>query len=267
MIQKKRKIKVALKISIVITILFVMVCLVLISYLYTNSRRLVIAHAGYGVDGYSYLNVCETFDCCYNQGVRIFEYDFMMTACGEDIFGNHDFEYLPDYSYENKPTASEVENITILDKYTLITMDFFIEILSTYSDVKILLDCKDEDDVANDYLFVQTKICEVDPVLLERVIHQFYSEQEYLDCQELLYTSLAYTNYRSGYSTNKMIKLIDSDDRFDYIVFSYNTISRYNCYLLKQTGASLITHTIDTNFDRFISYCNGIDYVISNKLS
>ena len=70
------------------------------------NEHIIMAHAGGGFDGINYLNAKESFLPHYNEGTRVFEYDFVLSSDNEVITSHiwDDHIFSGTWSCSNRPT-------------------------------------------------------------------------------------------------------------------------------------------------------------------
>lgn len=106
----------------------------------------VIAHALGALDGHSYLNCLESFQAMYEQGVRVFEADFALTADG-DVVLCHDWDSWRNTLQEGfsgyaVPTTEEFLSKPFLGVYTPLTFRDLLLLMDQYPDICIVTDFK-----------------------------------------------------------------------------------------------------------------------------
>ena len=144
----------------------------------TNYEKpIIIAHAGGEIDGKIYTNTLEAVVENYNNGVRYFEIDFMLSSDNK-LICVHEWEndFYGSYSQNNLPTYAEFENISIKTKNLTLTplnSDRIKLLLNKYPDLKIITDTKLETN-ENFYKTICTEFADY----LNQIIVQVYSFEE-----------------------------------------------------------------------------------------
>lgn len=155
-----------------------------------NENR-VITHSLGGIEGKTYTNSIDALDVNYQQGKRVFEADFNYTSDGKIIL-THDFQEtennLIDFPDGYIPTYKEFMNNRIYYKYHPSDAKQLFEYMDEHVDMYLVTDIK-YDDIANvtnilNELVQMAKAKNMENVL-DRLIIQFYSEQNYYDIQAI----------------------------------------------------------------------------------
>ena len=107
-----------------------------------------IAHAGGGIDGIMYTNSNEAFIQAIEDGYRFIEFDLRMTLDGH-YFGAHKIDCFNEMTGHSSrwllpPTASQVKERRLYDKYTPLLLSDIDEILDEHPDMILVVD-KGED--------------------------------------------------------------------------------------------------------------------------
>lgn len=92
----------------------------------------IITHAGGGLQGLSYLNSKDAFSYYYENGNRVFEYDIDLSEDGKYICTHVD----------RSISESDHMNSKIDHRFSPISMDDCLCLISKYKDIKVVFDCK-----------------------------------------------------------------------------------------------------------------------------
>lgn len=155
-----------------------------------NENR-VITHALGGIDGKTYTNSIDALDYNYQQGKRVFEADFNYTSDGKIIL-THDFQEtednLIDFPDGYVPSYEEFMNNRIYYKYHPSDAQQLLTYMSEHYDMYLVTDIKYEDPATITSILSElvsmAKEANMESVL-DRLIIQFYSEQNYYDIQTI----------------------------------------------------------------------------------
>lgn len=214
-----------------------------------DAAELVILHAGGGYNSCAYLNAQETFAPYYDAGYRYFEYDFRFSLDGR-LIGTHEFEWFDDRDAlsANGITYDEFKQLKICDgAYTPIQEEWFMQMLQTHPDVKIVMDTKEDDYVrVYEHLRELGETYQVD--LHSVIIPQIYSYAmwEYLRTDDL-YDEYIYTNYKSGYNVEQMIDYFGHEPKVKSIaVATWQEGVVQEMYRLRQLGKNFLCFTPQT---------------------
>lgn len=181
----------------------------------------LIVHAGGGKDENRKLNSQEVFLEYVNQGFNLIEVDFLFDKNATDVFCTHQFEYMENYSFLNRPTIQQVKNeIKLLDQYKPIYLDWLLNILIKNKNLTIIVDSKESDEDYFKLLQFIIKKCKIKKIdYKNRLIPCVFSKQNYEDVHKLNFTQLWYSNYRERYSWEEMYDYFkDKKDMTTYVL-------------------------------------------------
>lgn len=186
-----------------------------------------IGHAFYGVDNIDYTNSKEAFFEGYDNGIKIMEVDFLFTSDKELIL-NHFWE---DSVWES---SNNFLNKKVMSKYTPMSLDDLLELMSYYKDVYIVIDTKESEynngnDLIDVYKEIINKTIEYDKNLLDRFIPQIYNFDSYKEINKLhKFKNNMFSIYKFSINNNpNLIKFITYYCLFydiDSIVIPYEYI-------------------------------------------
>lgn len=220
----------------------------------------LIAHAGGGdvSDKNIFLNCQEMFYIHYNKGIRLFEYDFSFSSDGK-LIGNHNWEYV-----NKNITYEEYKNLKINGKYTGVTLDFIFEIITEYSDIKIVLDTKEEDEVAViDEIVLQANLIDLD--ISSNIIPQIYTSQMWEQIKDYNFDQFIFTNYKANYNRKTLNSFLKDQDKITIVAFGIAKMSYIKD--MKKLGKKVAIFTKNSIFSAlFYSGLYKIDYIYTDYL-
>ncbi len=111
-----------------------------------NPATQLVAHAGGDTfDGQKYTNSIDAFINSYNEGMRVFEFDFIRLVDGTVIAAHDGLEEqvygLPPNRFRSA-TLEEVQNLRFNGKYSVMFAQDIISLLREYPDITIIADSK-----------------------------------------------------------------------------------------------------------------------------
>ena len=238
-----------------------------------SSYSNIIAHAGGGVDGLTYLNSVECIEENYPKGISIYEYDFLMSEEG-DLIGTHCWESWAvgeGYWFDNRMTLEEYENTAIRGGYTGMTFTNLLHMMQDdYTDITIIIDTKE----SNKELFYEQLVSEaraVDINLLDRIIPYVYSPSMYNVLEEIYqFPTYMYAIYQIDATNEAVYDFLNSHEKIRTLaVGDYRADSMSASYIqsLYEIGKRVFVHTLDSFEDMDIYVEKGIDGFISNFIS
>ena len=169
---------------------------------YLVSRRYII-HAGGLVSDeagaeHSYTNSIEALNNCYDNGNRVSEFDFMITADDEVVCAHGDDDNVLWAHgvenagwYDNPPTLSNFKAATFEGGLTTMSLDDLASFMNEHDDFYVVTDVKDNN------VLTCRMISEKYPKLRDNFIVQIYHPDEYDKIKELGFSYIIYTLYRA----------------------------------------------------------------------
>ena len=222
-----------------------------------------VIHAAGSIDGYSYLNSVQSFEYYLNRGGddTTFELDFALTEDGK-VFCSHEFEYFDNKSFENRPTYEEVISTKLAGKYDAITIDYLLNKLSENSQIKIVFDTKEADTkTVLEKIIDEANIRNIN--ILNRFIVQVYNIENYYELQHLEFEEYWFTNYKVGYSPEKIIELFEEKNNITTYVMDLLMWQKfYNSGV--QTNKKVAVHTINSKAKMISLARQGVDIIFSD---
>lgn len=246
---------------------------------YSWTKYRTVTHACGGIDGMSYTNSYDALELNYNQGCKLFEIDFCLTADNEPVCA-HDWPWT--YSVMNIPlverekqleeitndttsgeqeieleapplTLAEFKSQKIYEKYTPMSFEELVVFMQNHEDMYVITDTKnvrdpEVSDMFNSFVRVAEKH---DISVLDRIIPQIYNNEMYDIIKEIYdWKSVIYTFYNQGgefryrnvydYSRKNGIKVFTTYETRNDLIFIDAMTDR---------GAVFYMHTYNTMED------------------
>ncbi len=243
--------------------------------LLTDERYII--HAGglvadeSGTD-HSYTNSREALYNCYENGNRVSEFDFMITADDEvvcahgdddDVLWAHGVENAG--TREDPPTLSRFKDATFEGGLTTMSLDDLAAFMNEHDDFYVVTDVKDNN------VLVCRMIAEKYPKLRQNFIVQIYHPDEYDKIKELGFSYIIYTLYRATDDELKPEELKKASDHGMLVGFCFwdEFIEQFpeSFEALKETGVPLFVHTINEK-DAMEKYLeSGVDGIYTDVVN
>lgn len=220
----------------------------------------------------SYTNSIEALNNCYENGNRVSEFDFMMTA-DEEIVCAHgdDEEVLWAHGVENAgwngnpPTLETFKAATFEGGLTTMSLDDLASFMNAHEDFYVVTDVKDNN------VLVCRKIAEKYPKLMRNFIVQIYHPDEYDKIRQLGFSYIIYTLYRATDDELLPESLTAAAKHGMLVGFCFwdDFVSQYpeSFEALKQTKVPLFVHTVNdtAGMQKFIE--EGIDGIYTDVVN
>lgn len=210
-------------------------------------KPVLVAHGMGSIDNTPITNSLEAFMLNYTKGYRVFEVDLNMTldkqvVCYHDAwnFVNHTGGYYP-------AALEKFKTQTLLGKYSTVTLDKLIRLMSLYDDVYIITDVKDytKDEFKDYFKQVVEKAYQIDPSVLERFIIQVYSPETLEWAREVYnFENIIFTTYASKLTDKQIVKFA-KDKKIDIVTTPVDRISQKFVNDLHSNGIQVYTHTVN----------------------
>lgn len=236
----------------------------------TQNSFFVVAHAGGALPSgkgkmLTYLNTVDGFEKYYDQGTRIFEFDFVFSKDGK-LIGTHKFEYFDGYSLKNRIDFEEYKKTRIAGLYEGITEESLIDIIKKHPECKIIVDTKEQNPIS-----VYERIVELAKernVELSSSILPFVSSKDMLEKIQRLYDfdEIMLTNYKMFYSTKKLLNLIENNEKIKYLHVFPIDFFQTNFNLINKKNVRIFAH-MDSNNKTKIALRNGCSGIFSDDIS
>ncbi len=156
-----------------------------------------VAHAGGGIGKMSYTNSRDAIDANYRRGHRFFEIDLNWTRDGQLVL-IHDWEgsfrsLFPKSKIAGTPSLDEFLRLKMKNNLTPISFAELVDWLRAHPAARIVTDVKDDnlralEEIATDYA-----------EMLDRIIPQIYTFEEYEPVWEMGYRNIILTLYVKNY--------------------------------------------------------------------
>ncbi len=159
-----------------------------------QTKLLMIAHAGGGINNQNYSNSLEALDLNYAKGFRTFEIDFSWTS-DQQLVCLHDWEtrFKKVFGYKTKKALNYEEFQNLLNQTKGLhpcTLDSLADWINIHKDVKIITDVK-----YNNLKAIKL-ILESYPSLQANLIPQFYQPEEYQVLKDMGFKQLIWILYQ-----------------------------------------------------------------------
>ena len=240
-------------------------------------KNQLIAHALGGIDGYTYTNSLEAFRQNYNNGIKIFEVDIVITSdnylvCRHDWMRGMYYMLEQEVLIENDAPLSleQFKSLDILSRYTAISFEELLEEMTKYKDVYIVLDTKsiDEESINNEYKLLVDTVNSVDKSLFDRIVPQIYNRKMLSIIKKHYdFKNVFYTLYQDIVSDDEVLQFARENKEIAGIVMSLERCSQDILDRLSEQKTPAYVHTINEPND-FIYYIDhGITGVYTDFLS
>lgn len=173
-----------------------------------GDKPLLIAHAGGGYKGQTYLNVKQALDFNYENGHRYFELDFSWTSDGH-LAAIHDWDqtYIKLFKKSGPaPTLKEFMDIKLEGGLTQMSLDEINSWLIKQEDAFIITDIKARNLEGLRY------IKEKNPSLQSRFIPQVHTFEQIRQARELGYEKIILTIYRLKADDKQIIEHLTKEN-------------------------------------------------------
>jgi len=213
----------------------------------------LIAHAMGGTnEGYTYTNSLEAFLENYEKGHRLFEVDLVLTK--EDVLvARHDWMDSTAAILEQKviggdePWPYEVFRQTKINKkYTPLSFSDIVNLMKEYPDIYIITDTKsiNPGEIRKQFQAI-VKTTAGDPLLLDRIIPQYYTPEMYRIVNEIYpFKNGLYTLYMTNDTDDQIIDFLNQNS-IDVVTIPTYRISQSFLEKLLDEEKVVFVHTIN----------------------
>ena len=179
----------------------------------------LVAHAGGGFLGRTYLNVGEALEHSYSTGHRVFEMDFNLTSDGK-LAAVHDWN-----GYGGRLSAEKWRSVKVAGLYKPLLIDDVFNFMLAHEDAFLVTDTKSFDYSEEETIAQFAELVNVarlaDPVLLKRVVPQIYDRR----CYEIVkaaypFDSIIYTLYASPDSDREVLDFVAAHEDIKAVTMS-----------------------------------------------
>ena len=171
----------------------------------------LVAHALGGIDDKTYTNSEEALVLNYERGFRVFEADFQLTKEGQLVLCHDWSQYrsIAGAPESGEPmTYEEYKSQVIMGRYTPLTCEALMDLMSEYPDMYLITDTKDSNEIV-----VKAQMSQLvwhagkkDPKILDRIIIQLYSEEMLKYVMDVYpFSSVLITLYQFGHTDEEVI--------------------------------------------------------------
>lgn len=234
-------------------------------YSWVNDNRLI-AHALGGIDGIDYTNSNEAFEFNYGEGFKCFEVDLRLTNDGKLVClhkTNQWGDIVGGFTLEN------FSKIKILDKYSVLTIDDVIELMSKNKDIYLITDTKyyyDKTVKAEFEQLIETAK-RIDETTLDRIIPQIYKKSMSKTVMNLYnFKSMIYTLYKEDkWDADKVIDTCKKTG-IKFITIPIEELTEESLTKFKDAGLIIAVHTINNEEEAGALFEKGINIVYTDFL-
>lgn len=227
----------------------------------------LVSHAAGSIYGYRYTNSLEALEESYKNGFKLIELDFDWTS-DDQLVLIHDWESTVERMFmipARVLSLREFKELETFQDLSLMDLSDLVAWLKKNNDAYIVTDIKDRNVEA------LRIIAEKHPEIKEQIIPQIYSMEEYSQVQEMDYTNIILTLYKTYYNDDEIIKFAKANKLFAVtmnIQRGYTGLAKK----LKDEGIATYVHTVNSLHTFEELFENGVtgiytDYFHANKLS
>lgn len=205
----------------------------------------LIAHAGGGINGLTYMNSLEAIEHNYALGHRYFELDFSWTS-DDQLVLIHDwkksYQKLFGPVAENIPTEQAFLALPMYERHTQMTLKSLIEWLRAHPDAIVLADIKDNN------IAGLKQILALYPAANQQFVAQVFHPDEYPEVKAMGYQRVVYSLYKVRIPTVEIKTFIKDAELFALAM-----------KLAQKDFAALLQTTIDHDIFVYIQTINDIE--------
>jgi hypothetical protein len=222
-----------------------------------------IAHAGGGIGKLSYTNSLEALETNYRRGHRFFEIDLNWTS-DQQLVLTHDWEkafrsLFPARKLAGAPTLKEFLRLKMRENLTPMSFADLARWLRTHGDARIVTDVKD------DNLRALARISAEWPDLLERIIPQIYTFEEYDPVWGMGYRNIILTLYVADYPDKQVVAFARRRKLFGITMVDQRALGALPNKLAK-TRTPVFAHTVNSPAMKEKLEANGVSGVYTDIL-
>lgn len=206
-----------------------------------NTR--LIYHACGGIDGLDYTNSKEALENLLEQGQYFVEVDFMYTSDGTLVCMHN---WKDQCNLEDALSLQEFRSKKIYGKYTTMTAADLVQYMEDYPDLHIIIDTKEEDQVA--VVKTLVNLSESRKNVTERFIIQLYEPGVKNKIQQIYPfddCNFLFTTYKFGYCFPNKIMKICYDENITVVTAPYGVWDEEIRQLFISKGFVLYEHTVN----------------------
>lgn len=233
------------------------------SHILSSEEKMYVAHAGGKIGKYTYVNNYEALKNSYDNGYRLIELDVEFTSDGVPVMLHSWDGFVTAYfKIESNIVYSydKFMNFEMINGWHQMSLDDVIKYMDTdFKDMYLITDTK------NDNKKLLQLIKDRYSYMMDRIIPQVYSRDEYKYAKDLGFKNIIYTLYLSSDSQDDIIKFCKENYPF---AITMNTSWAYSTLPveLSKIGVYTYTHTINDwkEFDYLKK--NGIKGIYTDEL-
>ncbi|MDR6998922.1 phosphatidylinositol-specific phospholipase C/glycerophosphodiester phosphodiesterase family protein [Neobacillus niacini] len=229
----------------------------------------IIAHGMGGVEGKRVTNSLKAFQYNYTKGIRVFEVDLVFTTDGH-LVARHDwhtymYPFLGQEKKADQLSLQEFKGLKIHKGWEPLSVYDLIILMEKYPDVYFVTDTKLDN--ARVIAEVAAQFSKVDRSLLQRVIPQVYSPEDYRKIKEIYpFENLILTLYRSSMSQENVLAFTRKSD-LKVVTLSQRQAQESFIERLKRQGISVYVHTINNKVEAKTLLNQGVSGIYTDYLS
>lgn len=216
-----------------------------------------VAHAGGGIDGFTYTNSYKALDVNRAKGFRYFEIDFSFTSDGQMVC-LHDWEssFAKQFGYtlQQPLTYKEFAEHARIINYRPCTLDGLSDWMKANSDAKIVTDVKERN------MEGLKLVLNVLPDAKRRVIPQIYTPNEFRPAKDMGFEQIIWTLYRYTGNTESVLAWVETFEGPLAVTMPKKRAGTNLPAMLAQRGIPTYVHTV--NDDR-----EALKFMQTNKVT
>lgn len=237
----------------------------------------LIAHALGAIDGYSHTNSIDALITSYDKGHRVFEMDLITTSDGV-LIGRHDwyealygklYQEVSKEKFNNPLSLDEFLSLPINKKYTPMTAEQMLVILSQYPDMYIVTDTKtaNSEEVHKQFSQLIALAKSIDPSILDRIIPQIYTENMHKAVDKLHpFKNYIYSLYINKYDNDRVLQYA-KENKLGVVMMDEKRFSKKFVDQLAKAGIKTYMHTFN-EVDKIKEYQKqGVIGVMTDQLT
>lgn len=188
-----------------------------------------------------YLNCLESFYHFYENGTRIFEYDFVFSKDNK-LIGTHKYEYLDGYSKKNPILYDDYLKTKIAGKYTGMTLDTLFYLIKNFPDCKFVIDTKEDDEFKVYEQIIER--AEKENIDISKQILPFVTSEKFLNLLENRYNfnEIMFSNYKANYGTKEIVDIIEKYPKINYIHIFFYDFFKLDIQRINRLGKRVFVH-------------------------
>ena len=203
----------------------------------------IVAHAAGGIGKITYSNSAEALQKTLKKNIKCIEMDFMWTS-DHHLVCAHDFTAFD----TGLPTLDRFLSWLYKGKYSTLSAEAALRILSNAKDVYLIPDTKENDPVSV-YAEIKRLLTEIGkPDYMDKVIPQIYNESQYDDYRNVYpFKDGIFTLYKTKNLTDDNLRSIASycHDKHLTAAINHRLLTSARAKLFKSYGVVVAVHTVN----------------------